>query len=56
MTSVGRMLRSVSAGERGLLWNGEAGKNAPASIEWVSDAFASGALIRSCHAHGTYGQ
>ena len=45
MSFLGRMLRGVRAGERGLLWNSEAGRDAPASIELVSDAFESGAPI-----------
>ncbi len=47
---VGRVLRGVRAGEHGLLWNSEAGKRAPASIELVSDAFDSGASIPRRHA------
>jgi Raf kinase inhibitor-like YbhB/YbcL family protein len=44
------MLRRVRAGEQGLLWNSEAGKHAPASIELVSDSFDSGASIPRRHA------
>jgi hypothetical protein len=47
---VGHLLRRVRAGEQGLLWNSEAGKDAPASIELVSDAFDSGASIPHRHA------
>ena len=50
MSFVGRMLRGVRAGEQGLLWNSEAGKDAPASIELLSDAFDSGASIPRRHA------
>ena len=44
------MLRGVRAGERGLLWNSEAGRDAPASIELVSDAFENGTSIPRRHA------
>ncbi len=50
MSFVGRALRGVRAGEQGLLWNSEAGKHAPASIQLVSDAFDSGASIPRRHA------
>lgn len=50
MSFVGRMLRAVRAGERGLLWNSAAGRDAPASIELVSDAFANRATIPRRHA------
>jgi phosphatidylethanolamine-binding protein (PEBP) family uncharacterized protein len=50
------MLRGVRAGERGLLWNSEAGKAAPASIELVSDAFDSGATIPRGHAGDGVGE
>ena len=56
MSFEGRVLRGVRAGERGLLWNSESGKNAPASIEIMSDAFESGASIPRRHAGQGVGQ
>ena len=56
MSLVGSMLRGVRAGERGLLWNSEAGKAAPASIELVSDAFDSGGSIPRRHAGDGVGE
>jgi Raf kinase inhibitor-like YbhB/YbcL family protein len=56
MSFVGCMMRGVRAGERGLLWNSEAGKDAPASIELMSDAFDSGASIPRRHAGDGVGE
>lgn len=56
MSFVGCMLRKVRAGERGLLWNSKTGKDAPASIELVSDAFDSGAPIPRRHAGDGVGE
>lgn len=56
MSFVGCMLRGVRAGERGLLWNSEAGRDAPASIELVSDAFDSGSSIPRRHAGDGVGE
>lgn len=56
MSFVGRMLRGVRAGERGLLWNSEAGRDAPGSIELVSEAFDSGASIPRRHAGDGVGE
>jgi len=50
------MLRVVRAGERGLLWNSEAGRDAPASIELVSEAFDSRASIPRRHAGDGVGE
>jgi Raf kinase inhibitor-like YbhB/YbcL family protein len=50
MSFIGRMLRGVRAGEGGLLWNSDAGRAAPASIELVSDAFEGGTSIPRRHA------
>jgi phosphatidylethanolamine-binding protein (PEBP) family uncharacterized protein len=50
------MLRGVRAGERGLLWNSEAGRDAPGSIELVSEAFDSGASIPRRHAGDGVGE
>lgn len=50
MISVGRLLRSVRAGERSLLWNSLAIGDAPASIALWSDAFENGASIPRRHA------
>jgi len=50
MSFIGRLLRGVRAGERGLLWNSEAARDAPASIELVCDAFENGTSIPRRHA------